>query len=277
MDNEIKYNDILLLIRNEIIETMEDNYHYYKEYDVVIAPEQEFIKQAQKDPKKIYIVVTFGATAVTFGQIVLPISFRVMSESNKLEVAQNLLTEFAFKYNLHYDGDDGKIYQIFETPTVTSNFNLVHDGFRSILSMSGTLLISSSIIPVKISYFDDETGEEEPLNVINYTDSLTVSLDSQPFTNSDIAYNFSQSVAKFGTFSFVIVLFLQNTAFINKVLDIKYIDLDKAPLGVDTPFKMSVRHKNTDKGYIGKTFRMTGLSTTQSIGQQPTISISFTF
>ena len=71
--------------------------------------------------------------------------------------------------------------------------------------------------------------------------------------------------------------FLQNTDFINKVLDVKYINLNNEPRGVDTIFRMTIKHKNSDRGFIDKKFRITGLTTTQSIGQQPTITISFTF
>ena len=284
MENQKKvtYDEILFLIKNELIEVMEDNYNFYKDYEFVIDIEQNFLKNydISQDNHKIFIVLSFGATAVTHGQIVLPVVFKALSEQNKLDVCQTLLTDFALKFNLK-PNDDGTIRQVLETPTVSSNFNLVHEGFRSVLTMSGTFIISNDINPTTVEFFtgkiDEETNEEEKitLDVITYTDNFTIATDSQPFTNSMEAFNFSQSVGKYGTFSFVIVLFLQDNVFLNKILDVKYIDLDKEPDGVDTEFKFNLIHKN-GKGFKNKKFRLISANQSQPLAQHPTITISFT-
>lgn len=282
MENKVTYEEILFLIKNELIETMEDNYDYYKDYEFVIDLEQQFIKNydKQNDYNKIFIVLSFGATAVTHGQIVLPVIFKALSEQNRLEVCQSLLTDFALKFNLKFN-DEGTIRQVLETPTVSSNFNLTHEGFRSVLTMSGTFIISNDTNPTTVEFFtgeiDEETGEEEKitLDVITYNDNLTIQTDTQPFTNNNKALNFAQSMGKYGVFSFVIVVFLQNNKFLNKVLDIKYIDLEKEPKGVDTPFKFNLIHKN-GRGFKEAEFRLTSANQSQPLAQHPTMTISFT-
>lgn len=282
MENKVTYEEILFLIKNELIETMEDNYDYYKDYEFVIDLEQQFIKNydKQNDYNKIFIVLSFGATAVTHGQIVLPVIFKALSEQNRLEVCQSLLTDFALKFNLKFN-DEGTIRQVLETPTVSSNFNLTHEGFRSVLTMSGTFIISNDTNPTTVEFFtgeiDEETGEEEKitLDVITYNDNLTIQTDTQPFTNNNKALNFAQSMGKYGVFSFVIVVFLQNNKFLNKVLDIKYIDLVKEPMGVDTPFKFNLIHKN-GRGFKETEFRLTSANQSQPLAQHPTMTISFT-
>lgn len=282
MENKVTYEEILFLIKNELIETMEDNYDYYKDYEFVIDLEQQFIKKydKQNDYNKIFIVLSFGATAVTHGQIVLPVIFKALSEQNRLEVCQSLLTDFALKFNLKMN-DEGTIRQVLETPTVSSNFNLTHEGFRSVLTMSGTFIISNDTNPTTLEFFtgeiDEETGEEKKvtLDVITYNDNLTIQTDTQPFTNNNKALNFAQSMGKYGVFSFVIVVFLQDNDFLNKVLDIKYIDLDKEPMGVDTPFKFNLTHKN-GRGFKETEFRLTSANQSQPLAQHPTMTISFT-
>ena len=273
----IKYNDILLLIKNELIETMEEKYEYYKNYEIVVAPEQEFIKIGNINPNAIYIVISFGVTEVAFGQISLPISIRAMSEQNKLEVCQNLLTEFALKYNMSYD-DEGIIYQLLDTPSVSTNYNIVHEGFRSLLTMSGTFLVSKDINPVEIYYYNEETKEKEKIDFISFSDSFANSLDTQPFTNN-INYNFAQSMAKFGTYSFSLVMFLKNNNFINKILQVRYIDIQNAPDGVDTKFKLDIKHKNSTEamfiGFKDVNFRLSGSAITQTFNKQPTLSVAF--
>lgn len=280
--NLVTYDEILLLIKNELIETMEDKYDYFKNYEFVIDLEQNFIKNydRENDNHKIFIVLSFGATAVTHGQIVLPVTFKALSEQNSIEVCQTLLTDFALKFNLKFN-DEGTIRQVLETPSVSSNFELVHEGFRSVMTMSGTFIISNDINPTTVEFIpiNKETGEdEEPIkiDVIAYNDTFTISTDSQPFTNSEIAYNFSQSVGKYGTFTFVILVFLQDNEFLNKVLDVKYIDLDKEPNGVDTSFKFNLIHKN-GRGFKGKIFKLVGANQSQPLAQHPTMAISFTF
>lgn len=141
--NLIEHEDVLKNLKNSFLQLMNDDYHYYKNYKIVIAREQEFIKLKQAEPKTIYIVVKFGSASINFSQTVLPITLTAMSEQNKLDVCQKLLSDFVNRYNLETN-DDSTIRQIYELPVVTSNFNKVFEGFRSVLFVNGYFVISKN-------------------------------------------------------------------------------------------------------------------------------------
>lgn len=162
-DNIIQKEEIVNLIRNELTTVMEENYNLYKDYNVIIAVEQEFDKHAKnglKD-KNIYIVLKFGAASINYGQTVLPVSFTVLSEQNKCDISFKLLTDFVNKYNLEIN-QDKTIRQVYESPSVSSNFNAVYEGYRSILTISAFFVISKNA-----NFFDFQYGiDDENVTII---------------------------------------------------------------------------------------------------------------
>lgn len=159
-------NEVLQTIKNALIEVMEEDYYYYKDYKVIISKEQEFIKLKQAEPKAIYIVVKFGSASINFSQTVLPVTLTAMSEQNKLDVCQKLLCDFVNKYNLETN-DDGTVRQIYELPVVTSNFNKVFEGFRSILFVNGFFVISKNANFFELEYYKTDVVVEYNENIIN--------------------------------------------------------------------------------------------------------------
>ena len=134
---DINYEEVVQLVRNNIASVMEDP--YYDGYDIEVTSEIQFLKKKEAYKNRIYIVIKFSPATIFFGQTVLSLTITALSEQNHLFVCQKLLSDYAHKFNLTFDGDN--IQQIYETPTVLLNFNEVYDGFRSVLSMSGTLEI----------------------------------------------------------------------------------------------------------------------------------------
>ena len=159
-------NEVLQTIKNALIEVMEEDYYYYKDYKVIISKEQEFIKLKQAEPKAIYIVVKFGSASINFSQTVLPVTLTAMSEQNKLDVCQKLLCDFVNKYNLETN-DDGTVRQIYELPVVTSNFNKVFEGFRSILFVNGFFVISKNANFFELEYYKTDVAVEYNESIIN--------------------------------------------------------------------------------------------------------------
>lgn len=155
----IEHNEVVNIVKNALLEIMDEDYYYYKDYNVILAKEQEFIKLKQAKPNAIYIVIKFGSASINFSQTVLPITLTAMSEQNKLDVCQKLLSDFVNKYNLETN-EDSTIRQIYELPVVTSNFNKVFDGFRSILFVNGFFVISKNA-----NFYELESAK----NDINYT------------------------------------------------------------------------------------------------------------
>lgn len=139
-------NSIIQMIRNQLTELMEENYNLYKDYDVKIAKEQDFdkhMKNGQIKAKTIYVVIKFGGASINFGQTVLPVTFTVLSEQNKCDIAYTLLTDYVNKYNLE-SNQDLTIKQVYESPSVSSNFNVAFEGYRSVLNVTAFFVISEN-------------------------------------------------------------------------------------------------------------------------------------
>lgn len=143
--NLLEHDDVLNMIKNSLMQVMDEDYYYYKDYKVVLAKEQEFIKLKQAEPKTIYIVIKFGSASINFSQTVLPVTLTAMSEQNKLDMCHKLLSDFVNKYNLSTN-EDSTIRQVYELPVVTSNFNKVFEGFRSVLFVNGYFVISKDAL-----------------------------------------------------------------------------------------------------------------------------------
>ena len=213
--NAISYDTALKLIHNELIETMEDNYAYYQDLRVIIANEQEFIKYKQQQPNAVYIVLKYGSASVNFGQSVLPLTMTVIAEQNKIDKIQNLLADFVAKFNLEMS-ENNTIQQIYETPTVTSNFNKMFEGFRNVMYVSGYLVVSKTANFFTFSYAKDgslritntyldtaETILEDAINVIVNEDYLAY-LAQKPCTyvlevNSDGENSVNYIVKRYNT------------------------------------------------------------------------------
>lgn len=183
-------NQILNIITSEIAEIMNSKPEYYGEYSVEISEEQQYYKMNRQDPGKIYIVVKFLDAPLNFEQIIMPINIQAISEQDKLEVCRTLLFEFASKYNLYkmsFEDEDQTMQQYYNSPYVLSNFNEIFEGFRSLLFVSGTFLITNNanyctayFSPVEIG---DKNKKEEcvvtlerELNGETFIENLTINL-----------------------------------------------------------------------------------------------------
>lgn len=160
-NTNIDYNGILNEIKTELYDII-NNDSFYANHDFLITLEQQFIKTRQMQPNHIYIVVKISSASVNYGQTILPVSIQVISEQNKIFTAQKLLFDFVSKYNLARS-DDQTTQQIWESPTVSTNFEQMFEGFRSVLYVSGTLVISANANFFKLYY-----------NVPNIIDSCEV-------------------------------------------------------------------------------------------------------
>ena len=173
--NAISYSDSLRLIRNELVEVMNDNYALYQGLEVYIANEQEFIKSKQQKPNAIYIVLRYGSASVNFGQSVLPITITAICEQNKIDRVQSLFADFVAKFNLER-AENNTIQQIYESPVVTSNFNQLFEGFRSIMYVSGFLVISKTANFLSFYYAENLEIANQKIVVSGTDEQLDVNL-----------------------------------------------------------------------------------------------------
>ena len=271
MINEEK---ILTLIGQELQSILSDDTETFKGYSFEICNEQMFMK---KDLKKcnstIFIVIKYYPATLNYGQILLPIQIDVVSEPNKLEVAKRLLCAFAETYNLEFD-NEMTIKQYFQSPTVLSNFNEVGYGYRSVLTMRGTLQISENSNLIKSISIVGGTELEptyDELGFITSNVSFDVQLETQSMYGED---NVTKSWARVGTLVLNFSVYLTNDDFCNTILYIISKNTTNAPNGISTPFKMRVLFKNGIE--ILQTFTLANATLQQNIGEYPVINLTFT-
>lgn len=168
--NKINYEEIIGLIRNELVEVMNASYNVYKDYEIILSSEQQFIKTEELNPKAIYIVIKFGSATVTFGQSILPATITAMGEENRLNVARMLLSDFAETYNL-VRAYDNTIQQVLEAPDVLSNFNVAQTGFRNLLSVDAVFVVSKNANFYTIYDFDYKVENATNIEKFYFTDN----------------------------------------------------------------------------------------------------------
>ena len=299
--NFIEPKKILKLIKDQLEAIMLTDTSYYSKYKFEIVNEQYYVPDEEREPGRIYIVVRFLPADVDFGQDVVPITIQAVSECNCLQVTQRLLLEYAQLFNLKVRRDETNqlIYQNYTTPSVISNFETVYEGFRSILSMSGSIVLSKNINRITAVYYDGDTltdvtalpatqgnydlirynnkiykwdnegwkeyGGEE-IDFLNFTDHFDATPDTQPYFSNQ---NFTESVIKYGSYAFNISVFLTDDTLNNKVLSIK---VRNKPMNVNFYFKISY-----DNGLSMPLvpFKFINATSTQNKGELPSTVMAF--
>lgn len=153
-ERKINYDNIMKEIKNQLMTVIEEDYSYFKNYKFVISSEQQFIKDSDIDPNNIFIVVRFLPASVNMGQIVLPMTITALSEQNNLKVCQTLFNDLSQAYNLKTSSDK-KTRFIYESPRVFGNFTSVADGFRSLIQVSATFVVSENANFFTVKYYDN--------------------------------------------------------------------------------------------------------------------------
>ena len=212
----IDEQNILNLIGTQFNEIINTNQDFYNGYSFTITNELQFVKdkknaeKIKNNPKQIFIVVKFLQATINYGQVLMPILINAIAEKNKLDVCYRLLIEFAEKYNLVFNTDK-TIKQYYSSPVVLSNFNEIGDGFRSLLTMSGTFQISENSNDFDVYY------KENIVQAISANGSFDTQLESQAIYGvNDITTSF----AKIGTFVINITAYLDDTDLVNECLNI---------------------------------------------------------
>lgn len=269
---------IMDMLTRQFLEIMSNDYAYYKKYQIELSREQYYVRNTERDPRKIYIVVKFLESDINYNQVTMPINFNIIAEKNKIDVCQRLLLEFAQTYNLRQEKNGNSIIrQVYSSPTVMTNFIDVQDGLRSLLFMSGTFLISENMNPVKIyvseTEYVDDNGNREELDYVNFSSTFDVQTDPQAYFNSN---NRTITTNKVATFSFSVTVYNTTTSYLlNKVMDIEFEDFDSQPLDIETPFYFDLEYEN-GKTYKDKAFKLVNVTRQNVIANMPTVSLTFT-
>lgn len=285
------------IIKEQMVSIMAADPEFYGKYNIILSNEQQFVKNKDRSPYNIYIVVKFMAASLVYGQTLLPVNINAIAEQNKIEVCQRLLLEYAQTYTLGDDinisaaenGDENDnstyvIKQVYQSPQVMSNFNSVFEGFRSLFFMSGTFLVGKDSNPIKeITYYasaDAETGTK--INFVDASWNFSIQLDSQGFYGTD---SITESKSKLGTLGVFVVLQVVSNDFCNKIKAIAFRDKSIAPNGIKEVFYLSIAFAddpvdsqgNVTTPYVQKMpFHMASADAKQSVGQFPLMTVSLT-
>jgi hypothetical protein len=114
-------------------------------YTLNIVQEMSFGTE-EEEKNVITIVIKFLTGNIFTNSTIYPIQFIILSEVNSAEIARTLMETFANTYNMS-SFVSNFIYhkQMYSTPTIMSNFNRTADGLRSMLFMSGTLVVTQNV------------------------------------------------------------------------------------------------------------------------------------
>lgn len=259
------------MINEEVIELLRKQFYLLMKKDeelqdltLSLSTEQQFTKIKDKSKDTIYIVVKFLEGTLNYNEKLLPFTITAISERNKFELCQKLLTTYAETYNLTTN-EDQTITQTYANPVITSNFVEIYEGYHNIIQMSGMMMITRNANSFQLS-FKNESGEYEDVDTITNTFSFDNTLDTQPFFNSN---NITQSKAKFGTITINATLYLTDTELVNKVVKIAFKQLSN-----DTKFSLKLKHKNGLE--LIEDFRLVNYTSEKAIGQLQVCSITFT-
>ena len=280
-DKLIDYEDIMQTIRNNFAEVMDEDENYYYGYNVQITDEQQFlrIKEAQHDT--IFMVVKFGASTTFYGASVVPITISAISENNHCFICQRLLTDYAQKFNLADYGKDS-VQQIYETPSVSLNFNEVYSGFRSVLTLSGTFVIAKNISFYNFIYnYKDEKGndKQENLRLISSYFDYNGNIDSQAFFGT---HNFAESVSKVASLScgFSCYIFSDSQLIKDcmKIVALAGEDGISVTDNINNKFSFTISFNDSNESSFNPitcNFKLINLSCSREVANIPMIGFSF--
>lgn len=272
------YNDELLeLMKDELVEIISSD-EYYKDFHFILTNEQQFVKNSDRKPHCIYIVVKFLEGTPFLGQNILPINVNAIGEENGIEACQRLLTEFAQAYNLKTTNSSTESTTIFKqfysTPQVINNFNEVWVGFRTLFYLSGTFLIGEKSNPISEVTVNGmtEDGEIYKIKFLSCQFSYDNQLDPQAYTGTNSR---TKSIAKIATLSISFSLYLTNDEFCNTILGMGFNNTTLAPNGNKTTFSFNIKFASGLE-VNNMTFKLANVSGQQNVGEFPLISVSFT-
>jgi len=255
----ISYEDIFNKIATKIYRVANN----YSDYTIIIEQERQFVRRKSFTPKTVYFVVSFGQSSFNPWQAYTTIGIMAVSEENSLDIARGILADFASQNNLITE--NGVLYT-WSLPVVNSQFNEVASGFRALLSISGSALVNINVSPIESIYYEDAEGNKELITpLLSVQDGYQASIAPQAFPNGN---GFALSETRYGTYTITFGTYLITTTSFGKALL-------KARFSADsTKFKFIITIGGEE--YTLSDMVLISIQTTQSLGQLPTMTMSFT-
>ena len=177
-----------------------------------VSDEQAFVKLKDVKDNGVYIVVKFGSASTNFGNSICPVNLIVFGTKNKIKPAQMFFSAFCSRWSLQplSGSEEEQSKQLWVTPQVSSNFNEVNEGFRSLFNVSGTLVIAQSMVKIGSLYYKwgPNEADVEKIDFLAFQDNFSNALAPQPFGNT---FGYAKSETNFSTYSFSISTYLLDT------------------------------------------------------------------
>lgn len=261
--------------------------------NIYVDDEQNFVRKTEIDPKAVYIVVSFGSGTMNYGASIVNCTLKALTTQNQIKPVQYLFNAFVSKWTTKsLNGlDSSGITQIWQTPSIGSNFISVGNGFRSLIAISGVFVVGYRTIRVGyLKYFVDgnpsNTSEDnvEIIDIMTYTDNFQSSLAPQPFGNTE---GFGVSQVSFSSFTFGASTYLLDTKFSEKILQIRgfkkpgqtsgYLCSQNEDFAIQIYFTNGYTNIGNNLTDMHGKFKLVSSAIKQELGGLPMLSFSFSY
>lgn len=238
----INYTDIITYISKEI-EHIWQELSSSKDVEITslianikkieVSDEQYFRKQEKNRTLRrgtVYLIVRFSAGSINYGSSVTPISIYGLGVANQVKPVQLLLGTFASYWTTKNLGEGlasqaENMLQVWNTPEVVSNFNVLDDDWRNLYRVTGNIVIGPHAVRLgTLTYYykkivnNQEVETSENISIMTFQDAYHASLDSQPFGNTN---GFAQSEVNLSTYTFSISTYLLDNQLTRDVLAVR--------------------------------------------------------
>lgn len=254
----IDYETILEKIQGQLIACRNSDLSFAR-VELVVENERQFTIEQEMKPNTIYVVIHYGGSSVNFGQLILPVSFSIVSEANKIELVQRLFLLYTTTYNLKRNGN---LAQFYSTPVVENAFNEVKSGWRATLSFSGAFIVGAS----ESDYVKELDYNGESVDFLSFNESYKNDLRPQPTPDGG---GFAHSVSGFATHSFTITTYLTTSAFCKKLNDQRYKDNME-----DTTYSFTLK-LYSGTAFTDRAYKCLSIEIGQKIGDSTLVNVAF--
>ena len=182
------------------------------DFNLVVSEEQSYFEKGEITSNTLVVVYKFLSGLQQFDSTSLPVQIMMLSEQNALDKAKNIMEAFSASKNLtSFSIDSDYVKQSYSTPVVMTNYLGVGAGYRSLIYISGTLVITESVKDFTSITIGGVVTKVQGLQVSYSASPSTVPL---PDVNTELA----QSTKQIAVLTLSFSLPLLNTNFCNNLL-----------------------------------------------------------
>ena len=268
-------------LRSQLVSAFKSIYMDEDGYTLVFGSEQLFHSDKPIPPNEIDIVFKDSGGQILFGNRVVPLVIYVMTEQDSINTAREMMQSFTalnnqVKFSFTDDaGQSTSVYPMYNSPVDVGNFETVGNGYRSMLYVGGTLVVTSQVMDISSvgwGVYNEDSKEYDFSDVpfIQASVDFSSSLNSQPWYGND---DMATSKPKWGTLTFSLSVQSTNTDLLKKILATMVKDTGNMGDGVRNVYHFKMTF---DNGIVMENdFYLAQAHYGKEIGGIPTMSMSF--